>query len=98
LHENRNTGGKLIAFLESANGEGWEAMLAEIGIRYLKITHAGRLEGAKARRIKQFRESELKYIKPIFYAPAEEGGKRRIRGLFPCDELIGPPLSCSCCF
>ncbi|MFR0681500.1 MULTISPECIES: hypothetical protein [unclassified Akkermansia] len=39
-------------------------MLAEIGIRYLKITHAGRLEGAKARRIKQFRESELKYIKP----------------------------------
>ena len=41
---NRNAGGKLIAFLESVDGEVWEVMLAGIGIRYLKMTHAGRLE------------------------------------------------------
>ena len=51
-------------------------MLAEIGIRYLKITHAGRLEGAKARRIKQFRESELKYIKPIRFELRHGVGQR----------------------
>ena len=51
-YENRNVGGKLVAFLESAGGEVWEVMLAEIEIRYLKMTHAGRLEGGRSKKNK----------------------------------------------
>jgi len=51
-HENRNAGGKFMAFPESVGGEEWEVRLAKMGIRYLKITHAGRLEGGRSRKNK----------------------------------------------
>jgi len=44
---NRNTDGRLIAFPESAGEEEWKVRLAQMGIRYLKMTHAGCLEGGK---------------------------------------------------
>jgi len=40
------------------------------------MAHAGRLEGAKAGRIKQFREPEVKYIPPNKKLPALRGGRK----------------------